>query len=127
MTTRYCPRCQGDVEEAGGFCLLGHRLSLEPVGASLSQLETGFDDAAEQAIGQVFGAPPPPPDAPVVPHPSDERSAQAAVYRRLEDISARPDDDDPIAAFAPPPRMDWGPRRPSVMRGVTGRRLMSDA
>lgn len=126
MTTRYCPRCQGDVEEAGGFCLLGHRLSLEPVGASLSQLETGFDDAAEQAIGQVFGAPPPPPDAPA-PQPSDKRSAQAAVYRRLEDISARLDEDDPIAAFAPPPRMDWGPRRPSVMRGVTGRRLMSDA
>ena len=126
MTTRYCPRCQGDVEEAGGFCLLGHRLSLEPVGTSLSELETGFDDAAEQAIGQVFGAPPPPPDAPA-PQPSDERSAPAAVYRRLEDISARPDEDDPIAAFAPPPRMDWGPRRPSVMRGVTGRRLMSDA
>ncbi|MFN2524697.1 MAG: hypothetical protein ABR505_00295, partial [Actinomycetota bacterium] len=33
------------------------------------------------------------------------------LWRALQDNGAGPQSDDPISAFAPPPRMDWGPSR----------------
>ena len=42
-TTRFCPGCRAEVEDTGGFCLLGHRLALDPPVASLKALREEVD------------------------------------------------------------------------------------
>lgn len=100
MSSRaFCTTCDSEVENAGGFCLLGHRLSA--------------------------CAPPPPPPPPPVrtepamavavaeePEPSRYASSIERTWAQLETAPA-PSADDPINTFAPPPRMDWGPQRAS--------------
>ena len=53
MTMRFCHGCAMDVEDAGGFCLLGHRLSLDPPVASLQELReesaASFQEAQDQS------------------------------------------------------------------------------
>ena len=125
MTVRFCATCHTEVEEREGFCLLGHPLRLDAPVASLKELraevDRAFEDAREQIAtvvavespGQepLFGAavvpsnptagPPPPPPA------SSGVTRFEAVWKALEDAS--PTGKDPIEAFAPAPRMDWGP------------------
>jgi hypothetical protein len=114
MTTRYCPSCRAEVEDTGGFCLLGHNLTLEAPTSSLSELRAEVDRVFEEAqveVAAAMSAPPPPPPAETVraavsgasPAPSPPRR----VFEGLGTEPARPQD--PISAFAPPPRMDWGP------------------
>jgi hypothetical protein len=168
MTHRFCTRCQAEVEDAGGFCLLGHSLRLEAATDSLSALRAEvnrtFDEAREQlhevmapaaAVAQVVVTPAPitrPEASPSpLPHPPAfvptpplvtledppeievETPAEpdmvtkapepltadagvvahhdhATVWDGLED-SPTLTPGDPIAAFAPSPRMDWGPKR----------------
>lgn len=57
MTTRFCPGCRTEVQDAGGFCLLGHRLALEPPTASLQELRAEVDGSFEEAdLGDIdFG------------------------------------------------------------------------
>ena len=84
MTTRFCPRCENDVHDAGGYCLLGHPLALEPLDASLGELRDEIDQAFEDArlevaavvsgtettqpmrVLQRTASPPPPPPASVI-------------------------------------------------------------
>ena len=161
MTTRFCPGCTEEVEDTGGFCLLGHRLALEAPTASLQELREEIDRSfegsgmevsvaegkslsveAEGSLGTLepaaVMAPPRPPvvsepgregtarptrlrRVPPPPPPPRKPSPRAAVYRELEsDVEIEAD---PIAAFAPPPRMDWGPdkvrlknRKPGLRR-----------
>ncbi|MDQ4142857.1 MAG: hypothetical protein M3198_03780 [Actinomycetota bacterium] len=91
MTTRFCTRCDNEVEDAGGYCLLGHRLALEPLSASLSDLRKEIDDAFESARIEVAAvvsgteitqpmriqaaAPPPPPPRGAVAAPPRPRRA----------------------------------------------------
>lgn len=84
MTTRFCTRCETDVQDAGGYCLLGHPLALKPLDASLSDLRAEIDQAFEDARLEVAAVvsgteitqpmrvvsktpPPPPPRANVAP------------------------------------------------------------
>jgi hypothetical protein len=140
MTLRYCPRCASEVEDVGGFCLLGHPLRLDPLIPSVShirdEIDRAFDEATpdeaspEEMVAGAGGeskastgrepapalsvvavsvSPPPPPSR--GPH---------SVWRALGDESG--DASDPIAAFAPPAGMDWGPERPSLLDQFPRRR-----
>ena len=119
MSERYCPKCQTDVEDVGGFCLLGHSLRLRPITESLDDLRAEVDKAFEEVRVQVAAvtgeipaiqpdaaAPPPPPPLP------DDLEEQTKT--KMTELWADFDDDvraatDPITAFAPNTRMDWGP------------------
>ena len=118
MSERYCPKCQTDVEDVGGFCLLGHSLRLRPITASLDELREEVDRAFEEVRVQVAavtgeipaiqGPPAPPPP----PLPDDlEEQTTTRMTELWEDFE--PEDSrtstDPITAFAPDTRMNWGP------------------
>ena len=125
MTHRYCPTCASEVEEVDGFCFLGHPLKLHAAPASLSELrdevERAFADtepAPERALVGVAArtaAAPPRAQAPAAAAPARVSSPPASSVSP----GPRPALDDPIAAFAPPPRMDWGPE--SLLRGALRR------
>jgi hypothetical protein len=118
--TRFCPSCHTEVEARDGHCLLGHPLRLEAPVSSISELRAEVDKAFEDARAEIAavlvtevpghavltgvapGSMPPPPPPPA--------SRFESVWRELE--AAEPErPSDPITAFAPPPRMDWGPRK----------------
>jgi len=121
MMNRYCTRCAADVGDTDGFCLLGHPLTLQASSAPLANLRAEVDSAfADARVQAAWRA-----SAPGV-DPGPSVSAQRAATRKLAPpaIAAasggRPPPPpppalhapaDPIAAFAPPPRMDWGPER----------------
>jgi hypothetical protein len=126
MSTRFCTRCNVEVDDTGGFCILGHSLALQPMTKDLAHLRIELDEAFEQARREATGAPLPadgprlsPPAPPARPSasapatPPNElvdgiRERAGTIWAALDEI---PPEDDPIAAFAPPPRMDWGPER----------------
>jgi hypothetical protein len=115
MSFRHCPRCGTEVEDAGGYCLLGHPLRLSAPVDSLKELRAEVDraladvkaEAVEMlqtvSVGAAAGPPPPPPTG---PHPGTFSPLQ-----READEST-----DPLEDFAPPPRMDWGPERGLLRR-----------
>lgn len=108
MVSSFCPRCSSTVEDKDGYCLLGHPLlaSFEaaPEESPLANLRREVDDAFEdgflglepslEPVGAASGAKQEPPSRP---------------SRYLSP-------DDPISAFAPPPRMDWGPAHTPLQR-----------
>jgi hypothetical protein len=120
---RFCPTCNAEVEELGGFCLLGHPTDAPasaPTG-TLKELRDEVERAFEDARLQVAAAmapvtepaetngngshgviqPPPPPRRTPPPPPPPQ------VFDSLRTEAG--DSGDPISAFAPSPRMDWGP------------------
>ena len=117
MTHRYCPTCASEVEEVDGFCFLGHPLKLHADPATLTELreevERAFDDAEPAPEGALVGVAAGPAPAPGAQRPAASTPARASSPP-ASSASARPRPaiDDPIAAFAPPPRMDWGPESP---------------
>ena len=110
MGTRYCRSCATEVEDAGGYCLLGHPLRLEAPRDSLAHLraevDRAFEDAkmevatalsaipANKASGSEVALPPSPPRRP--------------VFETIDQPTGGPD---PLVEFAPAPRMDWGPEK----------------
>lgn len=126
MTRRFCIRCGTEVEDADGYCLLGHPLRLHAPTDSLKALRAEVDIAFEHARAQVaeaitpasIAATPvgdsvsavPAGQAPPPPPPPRPATTDKGVWAGLEQDTAAPPDD-PIAAFAPAPRMDWGPDR----------------
>lgn len=123
MSERYCPKCRTDVEDVGGFCLLGHDLRLRAVtDATMNDLRAEVDRAFEAArvqvaaiTGEIPAVPPPPPP----PLPDD---LEAQTKARMEQLWAgfeeeTPSPSDPIAQFAPNTRMDWGPGEKPKRRG----------
>ena len=133
MALRFCHRCACEVEDVGGFCLLGHPLRLEPPIPSLSHIRDEFDRALEEARAEER-APRVEADGADLERPSrwglPAFAAARVAARRAEtrpaavppppphrtvweSLGEEPAGDvaDPIAAFAPPPRMDWGPER----------------
>ena len=119
MTQRFCPLCATEVQDVGGYCRLGHRLRLDPPQASLGDLRDEVDrafDEAELVVAQASAGvassrsgrvpPPSPTQAHTRPASPVSRESRPTARRGLSAPS------DPITAFAPPPRMDWGPERP---------------
>jgi hypothetical protein len=119
MTERYCPTCAAEVQDAGGFCMLGHRL--RPA-ASVGDFGRAFEvvgaEAGPRSTGPLTPRPTPPPPsgspAPPPPPPPPPTKDAHTVWDDLGTQALVPND--PIAAFAPPPRMDWGPSRSVVSR-----------
>ena len=106
MSDRFCPQCHTQVEDVGGFCLLGHSLREVAPTATLRELRAEVDRAFEEAriqVAHVLTDGPPPPPPPLV---------DPTFLIGLEDATGS----DPITEFAPAPRMDWGPNRESRLR-----------
>jgi hypothetical protein len=105
MDSAFCPRCGSTVEDKDGYCLLGHPLPQVNDLSDLAGIRREVDEAFEESwagfepvlesVGAARGGPPPPPP---------ERTSR---YLPPED---------PIAAFAPAPRMDWGPPQAPLRR-----------
>ena len=81
MTIRFCPRCATDVEDAGGFCLLGHRLALDPPAGTMEDLRAEIDRAFEEAQLEVAA----------VMTTDDEPTAPMPVVTRRTDVGPAPD------------------------------------
>ena len=147
VSTRYCPTCATEVEDADGFCLLGHSLRVAPITDSMDELRAEVDHAfaaARAELASINGrgsrasaprppAPPAPtgrpesgPTAPPPPPPSNySETAMPSVWQAFEHELAGAqgiESGDPISMFAPSPRMDWGPERPSLLKRSTFRR-----
>lgn len=113
MAQRFCHSCGSDVEDTGGFCLLGHRLLARfdpppppppPVMEDLTVEVAQAFDAAQAVVRQMA-----PPEAP----PRSSSRYATSLDRTWAELESAPPPsaDDPINTFAPPPRMDWGPQR----------------
>jgi hypothetical protein len=141
MTNRYCAVCRSTVADVAGLCPLGH--ALEPLEdpmrkvSSIRELRREVDLAFERArheVAAVMGtphqsraravpaAPPPPPPPirrpappapPILPAPPRETVWTALEHPMADSNAMR--DGDPISAFAPAPRMDWGPKRSALL------------
>ena len=105
MDLRYCDRCGAEVQDTGGFCLLGHPLRLDPVIASVSEWRRELDRAFDEARPEPNG---PEPVAEAVDHGPAGRSLWAVLGKPEGAVA-----NDPISAFAPAGRMDWGPEERS--------------
>lgn len=154
MEQRFCARCGTDVEDTGGFCLLGHSLRLQAdLSSSLSELRAESDRAFEATAGHAselaevqrpasepveplghaaeLGEPhghatelaAVPSSRPSTPPPPPPSRPAARGFDRLWEVASTGDSDraDPINAFAPPPRMDWGPQKTRRTRSLFGR------
>ncbi len=116
MTLRHCPRCSAEVDTTDGFCRLGHSVKLVAPVVSL--------DAFRDELGHIEETPGAPRTAPPPP-PPPERTGVAPLGRigaLWQEGETEHSGADPIASFAPYPRMDWGPRRP-WRRSLSRRRL----
>ncbi|MDQ3783776.1 MAG: hypothetical protein M3360_02690 [Actinomycetota bacterium] len=103
MTLRYCSRCSAEVATADGFCRLGHSVKLVPPVPSTGALRDKSGHSDEKATTVSSTGPPPPPER-----------LDVTPLGRFGALWDEGDTDrpgaDPIASFAPYPRMDWGPR-----------------
>jgi hypothetical protein len=181
MTQDFCHTCNSEVEDTGGFCLLGHRLRLEapavpsvgglreevdrafesvrmeameslnavaaaarpeagtlpsapvsvapapPAPLAPSPAPTSFTDEVESFLARQTSQPAPPPPPPARAVAAPQAPTHARIYRAL-DAELGPIESDPIAAFAPPPRMDWGPERGRLAGALSSlRRKATDA
>ena len=123
MKLRYCPRCRAEVEDADGFCLLGHPLPVaneDPIADLRAEVHRAFKQV-QVDISEVFeeklDEPVPEPAAGVYAQlKSDADVAEEIVESRRDVWRALEDDDpverdDPILSFSPSPRMEWGARK----------------
>jgi len=106
MSLSYCHICEAEVDDFGGSCRLGHALRARPAKATPPPPPT------ERPANT-----PPPPPPPIRRHPDN-------VWTVLEDGGF--EGNDPIASFAPPHRMNWGPENQAPiirnMRSLISRR-----
>jgi len=127
LQLRFCPRCRADVEDVGGFCLLGHRLAegeSDPIAELKVEVDRAFARAKEDVAASLGpeAKQPEPPDRPAetsvweqLKEDDDEvaedmRATSRKIYEELSDdgpVSRT----DPIIAFSPSPRAEWGPEK----------------
>ena len=114
---RFCPTCAAEVQDAGGFCMLGHRLrpevSTDPLHDDLDKVFQGLAAEIESASTRP-SSPVPSRPAPPPPPPASPMKHAQTVWDDLDTKALTRDD--PIASFAPAPRMDWGPDRTVLSR-----------
>ena len=128
MSTRvYCSRCAAEVEDAGGFCLLGHRLNAlapppPPPPPAMADLRQAVAEVFQEGEAKLSLTEEPAAEGPV----SRYGSSVERTWAQLESAPA-PAADDPINTFAPPPRMDWGPRRSAFRLKLRRERVEASA
>jgi hypothetical protein len=101
MTFGYCHICRAEVVDFGGTCKQGHSLVARSTVAA--------------------PPPPPPPPAPLkTPPPPPPAPSAKTVWDVLEQAGMEATQtNDPIAAFAPASRMNWGPESETpIVRSV---------
>ena len=120
MELRFCPRCRADVEDAGGYCLLGHPFPEDRVDA-IADLRAEVNDAfsklekvveTDHAVLQAV-------ENDLYSELKDDDEVTAAMkatsmslYEELSSDDEEPiSRNDPIVAFSPSPRAEWGPER----------------
>jgi hypothetical protein len=101
MTLRFCESCMDEVTDVGGYCLLGHPLKLQPLIPSLAQIRSEID----RALGEVRAEQS---EAEEEARDAEAQPGGGSVWESLRE-EASGGAGDPIEAFAPRPRMDWGP------------------
>lgn len=123
---RFCPRCSADVDDVGGFCLLGHRFPATAADDPLADLRAEVDLAFQKVQAEVALALDPM-RALAAENESSEADSNAdemleeiqvtskALWASLEEETPV-SRNDPIVAFAPSPRMDWGPADSKLKR-----------
>ena len=131
MSLRFCSRCRADVEDVGGYCLLGHPLPQDAVDP-ISDLRAEVDKAFEKikieipvtGMASAFkgGGASPAPGSTMEAYEelrgSDEELVEEMAQTRTDYWSQLRDEvdvsvsrDDPILSFSPSPRMEWGPEK----------------
>ncbi len=129
-TVRFCTRCRAEVEDVGGFCLLGHRFPVTPADDPLADLRAEVDQAFQKVQVEVATALDPARISTAdllradlsSPEPKDEDEMLEEMQVTSKALWAPLGEDapvlrnDPIVAFAPSPRMDWGPEDPKLKR-----------
>ena len=117
---RFCPQCRSEVEDAGGFCLLGHSLRAsaptDSLAALRAEVDKAFEDARVTVSTTLRDLPVPPPPPPTNGHKLVSHAPPPPLPRlKVEEPVAGAAD--PITDFAPAPRMDWGPERQGFLKG----------
>lgn len=123
MKLRYCPRCRADVEDAGGFCLLGHPLPIaseDPIADLRAEVDLAFKQV-QGDIAEVFEEkieePVPSPSSDVYAELKSDADAVEELIENRRDVWRQLSDDgpverdDPILSFSPSPRMEWGAKK----------------
>lgn len=113
MSFRHCRRCGTEVEDVGGYCLLGHPLRLSAPTDSLASLRAEVNQAfadVEVKVAEVLAAAP-------AAHPQNVAPPPPPPPVRSEVTEFEPSlGPDPITDFAPALNMDWGPERGRLLR-----------
>jgi hypothetical protein len=140
LSLRFCSRCRADVEDVGGFCLLGHTFP-QDTSDPISDLRAEVDKAFEKikieipvsgmaSTFQTAGAPSPEPTLSNLEpatstfegyeelRSSDEHLVEEMAQSRRDywsqlrdEVDSSVERDDPILSFSPSPRMEWGPEK----------------
>ena len=129
MTLRYCPRCRAEVEDTGGFCLLGHRFPIaaedpiadlrREVDQAFKKVELDISDVFEQKLEE----PVPAPSGGVYEQLKSDSETLDEIVQSRRDVWQQLSDDgpvdrnDPIVSFSPSPRMEWGRDRRRRRKG----------
>ena len=115
MSDRFCSHCNAEVEDTGGYCLLGHSLRSSAPTDSLTALRAEVNQAFEEARAQVATAlgETQPTTSMGPPSPPPPLASVRTVLTIDQGVQAGPD---PIADFAPAPRMDWGPEKQRLLK-----------
>ena len=126
MTTIFCTRCSAEVQDVGGFCLLGHPLKASPIGDALDELRAEVDKRFEDVRSELDSIdahvdlasfddppvsappPPPPPSLPSPPAPpvaleddEEDRLDPATLQQSYKKVWAELDPDAEVSADDP--------------------------
>lgn len=118
---RFCPQCRSEVEDAGGFCLLGHSLRAvaptDSLAALRAEVDKAFEDARVSVSSTLADLPVPPPPPPATGTAVATHAPPPPLRPRFAIEEPPAGTTDPITDFAPAPRMDWGPERQGFLKG----------
>ena len=103
MANRFCNHCGTDVEDAGGFCLLGHPLRHQAPVTPMNELRTEVDQAFEEARTQVTHALRGSRDAAIMNHPVQGPPARPAPAPQRVAVGVGAATATRARASAPPP------------------------
>ena len=103
MANRFCNHCGTDVEDAGGFCLLGHSLRYQAPVTPMNELRNKVDQAFEEARSQVTDAPSGSRDAAIMDHPAQGLPTRPAPAPQRVAVGVGAATATRARASAPPP------------------------
>ncbi len=118
MANRFCNHCGTDVEDAGGFCLLGHPLRHQAPVTPMNELRTEVDQAFEDARTQVTDALRGSRDAAIMDHPVQGLPTRTSPAPQRVAVGVGAATRPAARASAPSPPPPPPPPPPPVRRSV---------